>query len=167
MIKLNVAEIKKSLVGEKSFAYELRPEEIGLTREELPVVGRISAEGSISNAGDVLLLCVKLHARVQRQCGRCLKEFEADSDTDITEKYYPAEMVNIEPDAYTYQSDIVDVTEALREALLLAEPLSVLCKEDCQGLCPVCGIDRNVASCTCDTAVIDPRLAVLEQLLKK
>lgn len=166
MIKLNVVEIKKKLVGEKSFQFELEPEELDLTPDDLAVVGKITVEGNLANGGDVLLLSAVIQAHVVRQCGRCLKQFQAATKAEILEKFYPADAEGIEEDAYTYAYDVVDITQALREGLLLAEPISVLCKEDCRGLCPVCGIDRNEYSCTCETTTVDPRLAVLKKLLK-
>ena len=73
----------------------------------------------------------------------------------------------IADDAFSYEFDVVDITEAVREGLLVAKPLQVLCKEECRGLCPVCGVDRNVESCDCDTDTVDPRLVALKQLFKK
>ena len=155
MIKLNVAEIKKKLVGEKTFRFDLEPQELNLTPEDLPVVGKIKVEGSLANGGDVLLLKAVMQARVARQCGRCLKNFQATTEAEILEKFYPADAQGIEKDAYAYEFDVVDITDALREGLLLVEPISALCKEDCRGLCPVCGIDRNVDSCTCETTTMN------------
>ena len=51
--------------------------------------------------------------------------------------------------------------DAVREQVLLTLPGRTLCKEDCKGLCPHCGINRNLASCECVEKPIDPRLAVL------
>lgn len=167
MIKLNVAEIKKNLVGESSFHYELQPADLDIKPDELNVVGKIFVEGTVANGGDVILLHAHLQNRVKRQCGRCLKEFVAVSETEVSERFYPAETEGLEIDALTYQFDIVDITEALREGLLLAEPITVLCKEDCKGLCPVCGVDRNVTTCNCASRTIDPRLIALKDLLPK
>ena len=132
----------------------------------MDVVGTVRAEGCISNAGDVLLLEAELSAQVRRTCGRCLKEFTAVTKADVLEKFYPASAENIEKDAFVYDSDIVDVTEPLRESLLLAEPIQALCKEDCKGLCPVCGADLNSGDCGCDRFSVDPRLAALKQFIK-
>ena len=55
MIKINVAEIKKRLVGKKDFSYELKPEELNITEADLPLTGTVTVKGTISNAGDVLL----------------------------------------------------------------------------------------------------------------
>ena len=166
MIKLNVAEIKKRLVGKTDFHFEVDARELNLTKEDLPVRGPIIVDGELSNAGDVLLLKATMSANIERECARCLKPFIAGAETEILEKFFPANADNVEKDAFSYEFDVVDITEALRGGLLVAEPLQVLCKEDCQGLCPVCGIDKNVDSCDCDATTVDPRLVALKQLFK-
>lgn len=122
MIKINVAEIKKRLVGEKTLAYELSPAELEITPEELVIDGTVNLEGTMSNAGDVLLLQAVMTAKVQRTCGRCLKDFTGVARAEVVEKFYPASAEHIENDAFVYDSDVIDITEPLREGLLLAEP---------------------------------------------
>ena len=147
MIKINVAEIKKRLVGEKTLAYELSPAELEITPEELVIDSTVNLEGTMSNAGDVLLL-------------------QAVARAEVVEKFYPASAEHIENDAFVYDSDVIDITEPLREGLLLAEPMQALCKPDCRGLCPVCGADLNDGDCGCDRSTVDPRLAALKQFIK-
>lgn len=166
MIKVNVAEIKKRLVGQKTFAFDLTPDELEITSSEVEILGTIKTEGSISNAGDVLLLEATMSAQVRRTCGRCLKEFTAVTKAEVLEKFYPTSAENIEKDAFVYDSDVINITEPLRESLLLAEPMQALCKEDCQGLCPSCGADLNEGDCGCDKVSVDPRLAALKQFIK-
>jgi len=166
MIKINVAEIRRHLTGKKLLQFDAEPAELEIAETELPVDGKIRIDGEISNVGDVLLLQARVSARVNRVCSRCLKEFTADSAAKVVEKYYPSGSPGVENDAYVYEADIVDITEPLRESLLLAEPLKVLCKENCLGICPVCGADRNVHPCSCDARIIDPRLAALKQFIK-
>lgn len=96
MIKINVAEIKKRLVGEKTLAYELSPAELEITPEELVVDGTVNLEGTMSNAGDVLLLQAVMTAKVQRTCGRCLKNFTGVARAEVVEKFYPASAEHIE-----------------------------------------------------------------------
>ena len=57
----------------------------------------------------------------------------------------------------------IDLEPVFREQFVLAVPYAPLCTEDCKGLCPQCGIDRNTASCSCEPP-IDPRLAPLKGL---
>ena len=52
----------------------------------------------------------------------------------------------------------------VREEVLLAIPDAPLCRDDCPGLCPVCGADLQTAPCECETAVGDDRWAILDQL---
>ncbi|MBR2509234.1 MAG: DUF177 domain-containing protein [Lentisphaeria bacterium] len=76
--------------------------------------------------------------RIGGECGRCLKEVEQDVSTDYT--LFIDELGN---------SDEIDVSEDIREELLLAFPANILCSDDCKGLCPVCGTDLNKKNCPC------------------
>ncbi len=166
MIRINVAEIKKRLVGSKNFSYELTPDELNITEADLKVTAPIILEGMVENAGDVILLKADVKTEIERTCGRCLKVFTEPLAAQVVEKFYPAGAENIENDAFIYESDLLDITEPVRESLLLAVPLQSLCREDCRGLCPVCGADRNEGDCGCDTTTVDPRLAALKQFIK-
>jgi uncharacterized protein len=66
-------------------------------------------------------------------------------------------------DAYLVEDDFVDLAPLAHDAIFLDLPLAPLCREDCQGLCPHCGIDRNEESCDCRGAV-DLRWATLDEL---
>lgn len=66
-------------------------------------------------------------------------------------------------DVFAFDGERVDLEPLLREQFVLAIPYAPLCSEDCRGLCPQCGIDRNTATCTCEKP-IDPRLAPLKGL---
>ena len=166
MIRINVAEIKKRIVGSKTFAYELMPDELDITDTDLKVTAPIQLEGVVENAGDVILLKADVKTEIERTCGRCLKVFTEPLAAQVVEKFYPAGAENIENDAFIYESDLLDITEPVRESLLLAVPLQSLCREDCRGLCPVCGADRNEGDCGCDATTVDPRLAALKQFIK-
>ena len=166
MIKINVAEIQKKMVGEKSLRFDLTAQELEIAPQELDILAPIALQGTMSNTGDVLLLQAVLQTTVKRMCGRCLKEFSADTRAEVIEKFYPVGTEQIEDDAFVYDSDVIDITEPLRESLLLAEPIQALCKEDCRGLCPVCGADLNDGDCGCDRFTVDPRLAALKQFIK-
>ncbi len=166
MIKINVAEIKKTLTGSADFHYVLTGRELDLLPADADLEGPVEITGTISNGGDVLLLKATEHFVAHGTCARCLKEVTMPLTAEVEERYYPAGTEGLEEDAFTYQHDLVDVTDALRESLLLAIPDRVLCKPDCKGICPVCGCDRNAVTCHCDTHSIDPRLEALKALLK-
>jgi uncharacterized protein len=68
-----------------------------------------------------------------------------------------------------YDADRLDLGEAVREQILLGLPLKPLCREDCQGLCPRCGKDRNLGPCGCapEEEPGDSRLEPLRRLIDK
>jgi uncharacterized protein len=66
-------------------------------------------------------------------------------------------------DVFAYDGEKVDLEPLFREQFVLAIPFAPLCSETCKGLCPQCGIDRNLETCACE-APIDPRLAALKGL---
>ena len=67
-------------------------------------------------------------------------------------------------DVYTYTGEELDLTTSIREQILLSVPYAPLCKEECLGLCMHCGANLNEESCSCDRAVVDPRLAALKDM---
>jgi uncharacterized protein len=62
-----------------------------------------------------------------------------------------------------YRDEKIDLGEVVREQLYLALPMKPLCREDCKGLCPVCGANRNRETCTCQQEWVDPRMAALKE----
>jgi uncharacterized protein len=90
-------------------------------------------------------------------------------------RYFPATELSSEEDREVkeedletsyYRDDHVDLNELLREQFYLALPMKPLCRDDCRGLCPECGANRNTDACACEPAWEDPRLAPLKRLVK-
>jgi uncharacterized protein len=74
-----------------------------------------------------------------------------------------AEIADGDLNLFPYDGEVVDLEPLFREQFVLAVPYAPLCREDCKGLCPQCGIDRNTGTCSC-APPIDPRLAPLKGL---
>ncbi|MBI5408662.1 MAG: DUF177 domain-containing protein [Nitrospirae bacterium] len=120
---------------------------------------------------------VKISATLK--CSRCLTEFPRPFDLAFKEEYLPSEDISRdkdheltggEMDVSFYSNDELDISELLKEQVLLAAPMKPLCRDDCRGLCPACGEDLNKGACDCRKEEIDPRLASLEkfkELLKE
>ncbi|MBX5481679.1 MAG: DUF177 domain-containing protein [Myxococcaceae bacterium] len=64
----------------------------------------------------------------------------------------------------TFDGKVIDLDPIIREQILLALPMSAVCRDDCAGLCTVCGQNLNEKRCGCDTKVIDPRLGALKDI---
>jgi DUF177 domain-containing protein len=109
----------------------------------------------------------QLRATVDYECSRCLTDFDQPVSVRLAELYYyPPE--SAPSDAPTIGDDVhLDLTPVVREDFLVSIPIRALCRPDCKGLCPQCGSDWNEGPCDCRDDEIDPRLAVLAELLKK
>ncbi|HEY5303610.1 MAG TPA: YceD family protein [Acidimicrobiales bacterium] len=95
-------------------------------------------------------------------CRRCSVAVLGVSDVAVDERFVD-HLDTGDEDAYVIENDFVDLAPMVHDAILLDLPLAPLCREDCAGLCPYCGIDRNEATCDC-SAPVDPRWATLDGL---
>jgi uncharacterized protein len=171
MIEINVAQLLKSPIG-TTRDYEI---------DEQAMIGDgVSAvRGSVNllrtNRG--ILVTGKLKTDVDLTCARCLSRFRQPLTLDIEEEYFPTldiltgapvDVPEDEPGAFIIdRNNILDLEEAVRQYSTLAIPMKPLCREDCPGLCPVCGANRNVVSCDCPPAAPDSRWQKLADSLKQ
>lgn len=154
MIRINVAEIKKRLVGSKEFSYELTPDELGITEADLKITAPVVLKGMVENAGDVILLKAEAATEIERTCGRCLKVYTEKLNAQVVEKFYPAGAENIENDAFIYESDLLDITEPVRESLLW----QFLCKHFAGKIAVGCVRSAGLTEMKATAAVIQLRL---------
>jgi len=81
------------------------------------------------------------------ECDRCLKEFTKSYDLTFNEMYSP----DAEDEMFRLgKTDVIDIQPLLNDTVLASLPIQRLCKDDCKGLCPHCGIDKNFSSCSCE-----------------
>jgi uncharacterized protein len=106
-------------------------------------------------------------------CSRCLEPFRLPVDAPFDLVFVPAqenagegEIEVDEEDLSTafYRDDVIDLGGMVREQFLLALPMKPLCQQQCRGLCPSCGANRNAGSCSCSQEWTDPRLDALRGL---
>lgn len=133
----------------------------------------IEIESQLEKSSRQLLLKTVIHASAVFQCDRCLKDFNQKLNAQYIMFY-----VYNEDEACKYESDevsvispdtvFIDITEDVRQMVMLSVPLKLLCDEDCKGLCPGCGNDLNISACTCvQESTTDPRWQGLKKLLTK
>ena len=116
--------------------------------------GEVEVVGEIVNDGRKFIARGKASCLRSFECDRCL--------TPASEKFsceFEEELA-----AEDIQENVADITELVRDTALANIPLKSLCREDCKGLCPVCGKNLNEGNCECDRLIADPRLAILKDL---
>ncbi len=115
---------------------------------------------------DGLLVRGTVESQLGLECVRCLEPFAFPISLDLEETFRLSGS-DPGPDG-TYavdENNWLDLAPLLREQAWITIPMKPLCRPDCGGLCPQCGVNLNLESCTCDREKIDSRLALLKDLL--
>ena len=122
------------------------------------------AEGVITNEAGILHLRGTITADMLCICDRCGQEFESTKETAVDAVLVGEEEDHDNPGVFPLQGTEVDAQDVLTTCFILDMETRFLCREDCKGLCARCGRNLNLGPCGCGKE-IDPRFAVLEQLL--
>ena len=159
--------------GRGGFAHVYQPEELGSFDERVSVVEPVTVSGKVRIAGAEVFVSGHIETRAQVECDRCLQQVETPVRADFELQYITgneyassqaAELTENDLSVSVFDGEAIDVDEIVKEQILLAVPTRMLCRPDCQGICPNCGIDKNTAQCACDTDEVDPRWAALKNL---
>lgn len=128
-----------------------------------PFVERISVRGEVANRAGVVTLSVQVSFPLRVACDRCLEEFTRQYDYTFTHTLV-RQLQDEWQDYILVEDGMLDLEELILSDILLELPTKLLCKEDCNGLCPHCGCNLNHQSCDCNKAYHDPRWDVLNTL---
>ncbi len=165
-LRINISKLSE---GKHHHSLSTEPSDLGLDKR---FVRKVSTEVDIEKSNRQLLVQVESESGGMFLCDRCLDEFQRDVQARYTILYVQgeqepdrAEEVQEEVQYLSVDTNIIDLGEDVRQFLILSLPLKMLCKEDCAGLCPVCGINKNKATCSCTVQESDPRWAELKKLM--
>ncbi len=163
-----------SLEGhEGKFAHDYEPGELTLDEERIDLAEPPGVAGRIRRVGARIMVEGQIAAGTRVECDRCLAPIATPVNTEFRVEFVTPDVYQAEQAAQLAEEDlalsvfdgeVIDVDEIVREQLLLAVPSYSLCEENCRGLCPVCGVDRNRIECNCHSAETDPRWSGLENL---
>jgi uncharacterized protein len=169
VLSYNVASLLRAEPGAER-RYEVDDVRLDIA-DDLQLAQPINGEVRLSRTGRSVLARAHLSTAIEGYCSRCLKAIVTPIEVDIEEEALPSIDIDTglpvgeqdEPDALRLDDHHeLDLAEPVREAISLAEPITLLCREDCRGLCPTCGVDLNTVTDHSHTEdAIDPRLAAL------
>lgn len=91
----------------------------------------------------------KISYSIDGECSRCLSPASIDRVVEFDEKFVPKELA-VSEDENVYEKDKIDLTSLIEQLILTDMPFAIYCKEDCLGLCPVCGKNLNDGECNCE-----------------
>jgi uncharacterized protein len=165
-LTINISRLSE---GSHEYDFETEPKNLDL---DARFVDRVFVHAVLEKTGRQLFLRTKLGTKGHFVCDRCLDDFVSDVSTRYDIVYITEEIAAPEIDQGEMQylgpdSTTLDLGEDVRQFLILAVPLKLLCKEDCRGLCPKCGSNRNKSQCGCAENDADPRWEVLKKVSLK
>lgn len=155
------------------FNFKLTPEEIDLGDESVKLKGETSVEGVLTKHIAEIDAEGEITAETEIECTRCLtpieKNFEIPFQTVfIAPEHYSenkeTELHSEDLDVSVIENNEINLTDLAREQIILNLPEQIFCREDCKGLCPKCGVNRNEKDCNCIEKEVDPRWAALKNL---
>lgn len=155
------------------FDVSIAKEEIELESDEAKLKTDAKIKGKISKRITQVDVDGDISATVEAECSRCLQPIEKEFEIPFSVSFVTPENYTEEKEAEINEKDLqvsifegdkIDLSEIVREQILLNLPTQVFCKDDCQGLCLKCGANRNLTECNCEENEIDPRWSALKNL---
>lgn len=131
-----------------------------------PVTAPVKVTGEIRNRTGVVTLNARAQYSYRAPCDRCAADVERNYSV-VLSSVVVYELNDSDNDEFILAENMqLDFEELVRSEVILSFPTKLLCREDCKGLCPVCGKNLNEGSCSCEKPT-DPRWDALKQLLDK
>jgi uncharacterized protein len=170
MLRLMLDSIKE---GADSLDQECTPEEIGLEFDGTYFTSDIVINLKLYRQITKIYVKAVMFVNAEMECSRCLDQVPVKLEAISEVQYSPLpklleEQIDDIGIGY-YSEEYIDLTDELRESILLELPMTVLCTEDCKGLCPHCGQNLNLSKCDCFDAepeiLRDSGFTVLAKLL--
>jgi uncharacterized protein len=159
-LRLNTVELLRQPGLRREIDTTVDPTDLEVTDERLvgPVGVSLLAESTV----DGIVVTGSVSVGWADECRRCLVPIDRVEALEVDELYQDQV---VDDEAFEIGRDALDLTPTVRDAVVLslADP-PPLCRDDCAGICSVCGVDRNSGACDCDTEVRDERWAALEGL---
>ena len=168
IMKLQVEQAKEHIGKKFPYSYTIPTSALGdvtafpWSRHDITISGEFWFDGQ----NYIVMGTVESHG--DYECSRCLQPTE-HKQLDSFEETFVADprgrMQADDSDIVPFDGEIIDLTELIRDTLIINEPSQVLCQDDCKGLCVRCGANLDVSPCSCESFVVDPRFAALRALL--
>ncbi len=151
MLHLSLAVVDR---GEVALREEVPADHAMWSGTGVELVRPLDVDLTAREVGDGVLVRGSLRTAVRLSCRRCLEPVEHELDAHVDLLFAPpmeGEEEGDDGEVYPLppRGDALDLTDAVREHVVLETPALALCREDCRGLCPSCGADLNQGACEC------------------
>ena len=139
------------------------PADLGLAVIGVPEGSPLELDLRLEAVVEGVLITGTAYAQLVGECVRCLTEVTDDVEVDVQELFTYAESDAEDEEASHLDGELADLEPVLRDAIVLELPFQPVCRPDCRGLCPECGLDLNTVEEHTHDETVDPRWAALAQ----
>lgn len=160
-LRCNVADLLHHPAARRPVRLETDPTELGGVGGSRLAEAPLVLDVVLERVPDGVVVHGTVHGVYHAQCSRCLRPLTRTFDTAVRELFEPEPL---DGQTYPLEGEEIDLELPVRDTVLLDLPVAPLCREDCAGICPVCGNDRNDNPCDCDDTLPDPRWDALREL---
>lgn len=168
---IDISKVVKSINKEVSEEVSIELASFDSRLGEFPILQKSPVMLTITNQENkTLFIRGSVDVTLSIPCGRCLEEvptqicFDIDKKLDINESILMDD--EMEENDYLIGFEL-DVDKLVYAEILVNWPMKVLCKEDCEGICKVCGANLNKGDCGCQRTELDPRMAAIQDIFSK
>lgn len=164
-MKVNVTQLRRTEGSCERYSFNEKFPSLTMGNEEYIFLEPLEVVMDAVNTGKSILVKGRVCSKIEVNCSRCLKEFSCPIDFEFEDEWLPLEFAaqGEEENGFIFEKDEFIVDERILEHIYLHLPMRFTCSKKCKGLCPKCGVDRNIHSCVCSDEVIDPRLEILSK----
>ena len=163
-MEINIAAALKNIGETFAFSGELAVERQTYLGRELEFMGPVQVGGAYVFDGKLFTVTGTIEASLNSVCARCGEDFTEAVACAFSERFEKAPERPDERETYAYEGERLVLDDAVMDNLYLNLPIASVCKEDCRGLCPVCGVNRNMTQCDCRAADAKTPFADLKKL---
>lgn len=170
MIKMIRIAIEDILEGISNLELQCGAEDIELLSEGLHFIDPVTVKLNLFKQNDKVYIKAESSVTVESECARCLNTVNLVLESSSENQYrpepktmrFPMDDIGIR----YYSEEYIDLSEDIRESLMLEFPTRILCSDNCKGLCPHCGKNLNTEKCDCFLEPEEPQVSKFADLIK-
>jgi uncharacterized protein len=164
-MKIKIKDILNSEKGFINISFNDSVEGLDNLINDFVLNGNVVFNGVVRKIkDDVLKLSGKMKFEYDSNCYRCLKNIHKNIEVEIEENLFDGKGLANKDDSFVYEGDYLVIDDILRNYIVLSLPMKLVCYENCEGLCPVCGKNLNEEMCVCtEKDYINPQMEILKK----
>ncbi len=165
-MNINIASVLKGDGASQNFSGEVSLGKTEFMGTTLEFTAPLKVEGNVYGLGGMIEISADISGEYEVKCARC-GEITTKKIVATLNESVQSDFSDADEECLSLAGNVLDISGALEASIFGSIPIKILCREDCKGLCTVCGTNRNVNECNCDETVYDPRFAIFRNLQQR